>query len=233
MDQNRQNYYIKGRTDGSKYNFSLEPLIQDFGFFDFILSAETPDHGGFLVITNNQYIIGYNAGFGEGAHHYAMARCMKDIKGGGIIRDDKEVFLLNYEVQTKCIYARIVYEIYEDEMSHQKVGSGYIVFPFCGLNNQNKHFSSLEYEQFLKFYADYNEELKYITKKFDFQVSYTYYDEDNLNQVKLDDKNRPIIQHNYSMDLDNTLEFIKNHLTDDKNMSIDGEVILQKRDKAK
>ena len=61
------NAFLARKTGGgSAYNYDLTPLIENFTFYDFVTKIENnQDHGGFLVITDNQYIIGYNAGFGS------------------------------------------------------------------------------------------------------------------------------------------------------------------------
>ena len=67
-----ENYYVKGRTSGSKWNFDLQPLITDFNFYDFCCSANSSDHGGFLVITDKQYVVDYtNYENDRVTHHYA------------------------------------------------------------------------------------------------------------------------------------------------------------------
>lgn len=103
-------YYGRKSGGGSSYNYELAPLIQDFSFYDFIAGCEPDcDHGGFLVITDKQYIIGYNAGFGVGGHMSSYARVMKDLQGGGDIQY-RDAVRLNTECCMSYVTARITYE---------------------------------------------------------------------------------------------------------------------------
>ena len=94
-------YIARKNGNGSAYNYDLGPLIYNFSFDTFILDAEKSkeglqEHGAFLIITNNQYIIGYNAGYGTGTHISAFARTTKDMFGGGSILNQNEAFKLHY-----------------------------------------------------------------------------------------------------------------------------------------
>ena len=200
---NKDLYYQKGRNYGSLYNFPLKPLITDFSFYDFCESAYSPDHGAFLVITDKQYVVGYNAGFGEGSHLYAFARVMKDMHGGGDIKDEKEALKLDMDLESQYPFARIIYETYEDDSTHQTRNVGYITFIFATFG-KNKTFTPLQYEQFMKFYEKYNEEIKFVCKKFNFYVNYTTRGETGS------------IEHHYSKNLDGVLDYIKNHIVNKK-----------------
>lgn len=212
-----ENYYVKGRTSGSKWNFDLQPLITDFNFYDFCCSANSSDHGGFLVITDKQYVVGYNAGFGEGAHVYAFARCMKDMQGGGDINSDKESFALDFTLEKEYLFARIIYEMYEDEVTHQKKHAGYIVFPLADFRN-NKNITKGQFEQFLKFYEKYNDEIKYVYKKFNFVVDYTNYENDRVT-------------HHYANSLDGLRDYLSKHIVDKKSHDNHEIILNQERTK--
>ena len=63
-------WYQNRNDNGRDYNYDITPLIQNFDFYDFIdyaerFKEEIKDYGAFIVITNKQYIIGYNASFAE------------------------------------------------------------------------------------------------------------------------------------------------------------------------
>ena len=211
MDYDDLFYYTRGRNESDKYNFSLAPLIEDFSFIDFCNNGFTDDHGGFLVITNRQYILGINPGFGELPHCYSFARVMKDLKGSGNISGQQEASRLTRELEDKYITARIVYETYRDEETHKVKKAGYIHFHLCNYYG-NKLFSKEQYHQFLNFYEKYNDEIKKACKKYNFTVNYTYKNE--IGQVI----------NNCSTDLDNVLEYIEKHLVDTS--SLDDEVII-------
>lgn len=168
---------------GSKYNYDLAPLISNFDFDTFIQyaeksKAELKEHGGFLVITNKQYIIGYNAGFGTGTHLSALARTTKDILiGGGSISNQNEAFQLAGICCRNYITARIVYECAGYNEFQRPIYSGYINF---NLNEFDNKITREQFEMFKSFYNDYNEDIKYVTKKYGldkFYVRFCYKDQ--------------------------------------------------------
>lgn len=68
------------------YNYDIMSLInENFDFYDFIKNGKNTlltDNGAFLVITNNQYVLGYNRGMGTGGHDLAFARAFSEINCG-------------------------------------------------------------------------------------------------------------------------------------------------------
>ena len=208
------NYYTKGRTSGSLWNFDLNPLMDNFSFYDFCdaLSGNLDtgkEHGGIFVLTDKQYIVSYTAGFGDGSHVYTEARCMKELLGGGEIANQQEGILLSTQLNMKYITGRIIYEPYLEngEIKH----AGFIVFSMC-----RKQVTNQQYEQFLKFYEQYNDELIYVCKKFDFTVNYTYYDENGK------------VARNSSNSLDNLKNYMQKHLILSNESDNSNEVILNK-----
>lgn len=204
------NHYTKGHNNG--YDFDLQPLIQDFSFYIFCSESKDDEHGAFLVITNRQYILGYNPLEGRMPHSHAFARCMKDISGGGYIKDDHEGTHLQTILENKYLCARIVYETYEMEDSHRKQASGYITFIVAGFR-KNKVFTYQQYDEFMKFYADYNEEIKRVCNKFNFVVSFVYYNESGK------------LVHVETKDLEAIRLYLHDHLVEVND--IDDEVILK------
>ena len=99
-------FYNRKSGLGSSWNYDLIPLITNFSFYKFISDAKSDEFGGFIVITDKQYIIGYNAGFGYGTHASSFTRVMKDINGGGRINSAKELMNLTNECCKKFIVAR-------------------------------------------------------------------------------------------------------------------------------
>jgi len=203
MGRNLNNYYTKGVDSLDKYNFPLEPLIKNFSFYEFCSHPGEEDYGGFLVITNRQYVVGYNSSMGSGSHANAFARVMKDLSGGGYINDSLEVIILERELESKYVTARILYEPYYDGSEERIKRAGGIVFIFAGFLG-NKKINYEQYENFLKFYDKYNEEIKYVCKKYKFTVNYTYIDDNNM------------VQTNVSNNLENVLKFMANNLIEKK-----------------
>ena len=145
------------------YNYNLSGLITDFSFYDFICKSQFGDHyeyGAFAVITDKQYVVGYNAGYGVGTHFSSYARFMKDIKGGGYIYNASDAKKLS----DKCIFNNITIKIYYEEIRAEgclppKRWGGVIVsLPI-------RKISEGQLRAFKKFYEDYNEDLKSAIKK--------------------------------------------------------------------
>lgn len=143
---------------------------------------------------------------------YAFARCMQDIKGGGYISTMQEAFALDNELQRKYLAAKIVYEVKRNDDSHLANTDGYIKFTLTDYV-QNKDIPMEQYELFQKFYREYNDEIKYVAKKFNFVVVYEYLDE--AGNIKKDE----------SQSLDNVMSYMKEHLVN-KEDTLD-EVLLQ------
>ena len=175
-------FFARKSGGGSAYNYDLAPLISNFDFDTFIHYAEKAkkelkEHGGFLVITNKQYIIGYNAGFGVGTHLSAFARTTKDLLGGGYIANQNEAFKLTGICCRNYITGRIVYEVAGYDKFQRPIYSGYINF---NLNEFDNKITPGEFENFKVFYNDYNEDIKYVTKKYGlnkFYIRFCYKDE--------------------------------------------------------
>ena len=164
-------FYKRKAGNGSAYNYDLKPLIENFDFYDFIDYAnknKTDDYGGFVMITPKQYIIGYNAGFGSGTHLSSFARAMQDIKGGGQINTFIDAANLNMECEDNYILGYIVYERGVEKDTNKSEYCGYVVFD-CKNN-----ITPEQYDVFLKFYEDYNNDLNYVCNKFKFEVIYSY-----------------------------------------------------------
>ena len=182
-------FYNQKRGKGSAYNYDIAPLIENFSFYEFITEAERnklseEDHGGFVVITPKQYIVGYNAGFGAGTHLSSFSRAMRDIKGGGSINNIQDAIKLNEECFDKYITATIVYEEKSKDNNGKPFYTGYIDFDLG-----NTKISEQMYESFLKFYDDYNDDISYTTMKYGnkFSVVFKYRDKDGKLDMSVTD----------------------------------------------
>lgn len=204
-----QKIISKGHLDrksggGSPYNFDLKPLIQDFSFYEFMYEAlghseYDYEHGAFVVITDKQYIIGYNAGFGTGTHISSFARVMKELNGGGDIGSFSEAFRLNSMCENRFFLARIIYEVVDVSDNSVPKLAGYINFSLGDVP-----VTSSKFEVFKKFYEDYNSEIKSVCRKYNnFKVIYSYID-------------NGIIRTGESDSLDELFEYISEHVVYDK-----------------
>lgn len=164
--------FSRNNSYTSMYNFNLEELIGNFSFYDFISNQpkkEIFDYGAFAVFTDNQYVIGYNSGYGIGTHYSSFARFMKNIHGGGNIGSTEEAYKLSDKCQMNYITVKINYEEISNvwDVESKRTGGIRITMPFRGI-------SLNQYNLFKKFYDEYNEDIKYAIKKSNgtFDVSY-------------------------------------------------------------
>lgn len=171
---------------GSACNYDIEPLIENFTFYDFITTAEKSkeeltDHGAFLIITNNQYIIGYNAGFGVGAHAPAFARAILALNGkkDQNISGHNEASILGGSMDNQYVKARILYECCGHNENGRPIYSGKIHFSLIPLGSK---ITPNQFETFKDFYNDYNDDIKYMSQKYDFSVCFCYKDENGKTQ---------------------------------------------------
>ena len=198
--------------EGSSYNYDLKPLIENFTFYDFVANTRKyEEHGGFLIITNNQYIVGYNAGFGVGTHMASFARAMVNINDEkeSDITNEIDVYMLYKNCVQNYLVSRIVYEPYEDEETGRIKFYGSISF---NLTATNKKITPQQFEIFKQFYNDHNEDIKYVTQKFKFFVAVNYLDETGKEKYKVTE------------DLDFLYNYLENNI--DNNKEIPEEKII-------
>lgn len=200
IDQDRKN----------KYNYEIAPLITNFSFIEFIdegIRYGSNDYGAFLVITNNQYVVGYNSSFGKGTHMASFARTWADMNNYGEIRTDMEASGLSFLCEENCLTARIIYEKYDNSYC------GYIHFmiPKDGITFE-------QFEIFEQFYEDYNKEISLVVNRYginNFQVSFNQIDE-NGKTVNIIDKT-----------LDGLYNYLKTRINSSKKIEMNaGEIII-------
>lgn len=157
-------YMARKNGDGSNFNFDLTPLIKNFSFFDFFydaMHADAEDFGAFAVLTTKQYVIGYNAGFGYGSHYTSYARVLKDISGGGMITNQRDLAFLSF----KCMADYITVRICCEKLEGKRASCITICIPKNGISQE-------QFDVFEKFYADYNSEIERICNRYDCRVSF-------------------------------------------------------------
>lgn len=197
----RKGFYQNRNHNGRDYNYDLSMLTKDFDFYEFIdyaekFKEELKDYGAFIVITDKQYIIGYNASFGEGTHLSSFARVMKDLKGGGMILNSMEAKQLTDECISKYLTGRIMYE--RCESFGRPRCEGHISFNLVG-----KTITIEQLNVFEKFAKDYGLEIKRIIRKYGmdkFKIIVTFINENGL------------LDSIYTDNLDDVYELLKRHL---------------------
>ena len=206
----RQYHFGKELTDD--YNFDIRPLIRkNFDFYEFCLEAidkinETGSKlKGYVIITGKQHFLGYTAGDGIKTQVVTYARIMKDLTGGGIIRNNSEIEYLQSTLKRQYLVGDIVFG---PAMIRER-----IQYDGCLQFGEIKDITYNQYEQFLQFYDEYNEKIRLVCRRFNFYVYYS----------NRDFKNKLTEQHSKS--LDELKEELAKHLIESRNDDIN-EVIL-------
>lgn len=218
MNQTDMSAFLNRKSGGGeKYNYDLKPLIENFSFLDFIYDALKNrevgnDFGAFLVMTNKQYVLGYNAGFGVGTHIASFARTFNDINGRGEVKDNLEAIRLSEKCKKEYITARIMYDCVGENENRVPIYSGSINFSIKTLP-----ITPSQFEVFKKFYETYNSEIELAVKKCsinNFCVWFTYDTETSKFNV------------NKSENLDNLYKFLESQIDYDKVVDDEDEVLV-------
>lgn len=179
----KSTYFARKIGNSYHFNYNLSETIDNFNFTDFLHTNTKSEHGGIIVITNNQYIIGYTEGFGTGSHRVAFARVMKDLTGGGKISNSEEADRLSKKCTNNFLTARILYDYRGDNENRIARYSGaiYIDLP------QHDTITKEQFESFKKFYEDYNQELTILIRKKginNFNIQYGELDKEDTKAIK-------------------------------------------------
>lgn len=161
-------FFARKTGGGSNCNFELEPLIKNFSFYDFFHDAsfvDIEDFGAFAVLTTKQYVVGYNAGFGYGSHYSSYARVLKDISGGGLITNERDLSYLSF----KCMNDYITFRICCEKIKGKRASCITINIPKNGITQE-------QFDVFEKFYIDYNREIESVCNRYSCHVSFSKYE---------------------------------------------------------
>ena len=211
-DEELDKMYRRKNYAGDPYNFDLREMMDAFSFEDLCSNAPiNEENGAVLLITGKQYILSYNAGCGLGPHGACMARIMKDIHGGGRL-DQKSSQMLAFQGDCK-LNGRILFERGQDEFSHRIFYQGFIHFDLTKIMKYEHGFSQDEYDMFMEFYEDHNDEIARCSDKYHLVVNFCYYNEEGK------------LVKNASGNLDALKGFIESHIVE-KEKKDDDEVII-------
>ena len=132
-----------------EFNFDVSDMIQAFDFEKFILQNNSFnwENGAYLIITDNQLIMGYTRDFGKGPHEHAIANAVRVINGFDFFDSTKDTFRVDYDTNKEYIKARIL---------NEKLTGKLILFDLYKL----KSISENQYKLFEYFYEKYNEVIK-------------------------------------------------------------------------
>ena len=208
-----QAYFGRKNGDSYYFNYDILPLIHNFSFTEFLSTAKDTEHGGFLVITNKQYIIGYTAGFGIGTHRATFARVMKEILGGGAITNMQDVRNLANCCIKNLFTARITYDYKGNNKSGLPIYSGSLYFKLP----QGDTITKEQFEIFKLFYKDYNQELQVLIRKYGIEKF-------NIQYGNIDSSGTKVIKTINS--LDEFYNYLATRIDNNKILNINNETIL-------
>lgn len=137
-----------------KYNFPLNEMLMsdEMDFYKFMSNGKKYDtNGAFLVITEQQYVIGINAWDGAGSHNYSHARVNIALKN----RHPETLSLQQISEEALELEENYIVIDFEDETSetNQSIKDMRVSLP------RNK-ITQFEFQTFLNFYEDYSEAIK-------------------------------------------------------------------------
>ncbi len=189
--------FIRRSNKGDSYNFNLESHIKKFDIYVFF-QCNLRDKYGFLVITPEKYLIGYNARYGEGTHIGAFARVYRDIHGGGKISGDKEAVYLGHKCIDEYFTACLVNEYRGNEILKEHNNRVYMCFEFA-----DREIDDNSLKVFKKFYDDYNHEVSFLSIHNGFRVYFNHRE----NDVTL-------------FDISNSLDNVYNYLMEKRDVKV-------------
>lgn len=195
-----------------KYNFPLSEMIMsdEMDFYRFITNGKKYDtNGAFLVITEQQYIIGINAWDGAGSHNYSHARVNLALKN----RNPEALTLQQIAEEALELEKNFIVIDFEDEISenNQPIKDMRVSLP-------RKKITPFEFQTFISFYQDYNEAIK----AGNFPISCKIKNNENSYEW--------IFLNN----IDELLIFLKNNIDENINIKqIENETIIDEQSKYK
>lgn len=184
----------------TEYNFDINKMIKDFSFYDFIDQTRggKKDNGAFLVVTDKQYILGYNADYGLGSHQQSFARCEAELEGGKKIGGYPDCVALSTKCEDSFITAKILYIYMGDNENSSPMYDGKIIFTLG-----DRKITPEQMEVFKKLYEDKKAEINGICSRYSFSICFSYKDETGKSHS------------DYSNNLDGLIDYLKTAISYD------------------
>ena len=183
----------------TEYNFNIDKMINEFSFYNFIdLTRESKkDNGAFLVVTDKQYILGYNADYGLGSHQQSFARCEAELEGGKKIGGYQDSIFLSTKCEDAFITAKILYMYMGDNENSTPMYNGKIIFTLG-----DRKITPEQLKVFEKLYEDKKTEINGVCSRYSFNVCFSYVDEDGKSHS------------DYSTNLDGLMNYLRTAVSD-------------------
>ena len=95
-----------------EFNFDVKRMIDEFDLEKFLAATHSFnwEHGAYLLISDNQLILGYNRDYGRDKHEYAIAHAIRIIRDLDYFDSEKDTFRLDYKTNNEFIKARLLNE---------------------------------------------------------------------------------------------------------------------------
>ena len=153
-----------------KYNFDVKEMIDNFSLEDFFLSKDnTIEKEAFLLITNNQYILGYSKSYGFGDYNEAISNCIREIY---------ELKQFTYRREIDNISDIIKGNFITAKMSNSEKNGVYLYFNVNECNNISEN----QLQLFKDFFDKYNDTIREYSDKKGYPVV-RYYLPNNRSYV--------------------------------------------------
>lgn len=168
-------YGSRKSGDVTDYNFDIKKMVDDFSFYDFLeqTRATKKDNGAFLVVTDKQYILGYNANYGMGSHQQSFAKCEAELEGGKKIGIYTDCVALASKCEKSFITAKILFEYVGENENYQPKYDGRIIFML-----EDRKITPEQMKVFEKLYEDIGQEINSISSKYPFTICFSYIDKE-------------------------------------------------------
>lgn len=195
----------------NSYNYDVEEMVNSFSLEDFLIPQKNSvQKDAFLLVTDNQYVLGYSKCNGVGDFKEAVSNSVREIYGLRDFTYRREIDRVSEFVLSNFITASIV--------NSQKAGV-YLAFNIkqCG------KISEKQLEMFKQFYDKYNEKIKLFSEKLGYPiVKYSL----PSKSPRIDDYGNVIEDIYYdSTSLDELLSLFQSRTKVDKVCPTDGKII--------
>lgn len=153
----------KSRYGQNEYNFPLELMKDASDLLTFVANGNDTNgdyaNGAVLVVTENQYILSFNRGMGQGPHDSTFARI------ASLMSDQKELSFFNaksycLKLEKYFIHARF----YSEKESERSPLKNILSISF----NRGDKITEKEYNSFMEFLKEY----EFVLKRYNFDTSF-------------------------------------------------------------
>ena len=193
-------------VNDSLAGFSFDKLFKNYMYHD-------KDYGGFIIITDKQFLVGYNKSQQGVEHHcdaiakaYVTLHKLPNLPCSNDIERKKsmiEAVKYYYAAGEEYICARFDFEkksAYKTVGGEFEKGKPNEYEGVLSFDISNTKINYKNYKQFLEFYLAYNDDIEFYSKHYNFPVEFVY------------DKDKKVVSHN----LDALKDYLEKYLEQNK-----------------